>query len=85
MTRWWPGSEPLEVEADALGAPLRLTWRGEVHVVAEVALRWRLDEKWWSDSRVWREYFKLATDSGLLVVVYHDLLSGEWKLLRLYD
>jgi hypothetical protein len=35
--------------------------------------------------RVWREYFRLATRTGLLVVVYHDLLEDRWYLQRVYD
>jgi hypothetical protein len=27
----------------------------------------------------------LSTDTGLLVIIYQDLLSGEWYLQRLYD
>jgi len=34
---------------------------------------------------VWREYFKLTTQTGLLVVIYLDLLNGKWYLQRLYD
>ncbi len=39
---------------------------------------------WWR-VRIWREYFKLTTGTGLLVVIYRDLLSGAWYLQRLYD
>ena len=49
-----------------------------------IAKRWRVDVDWWR-VRVWREYFKLATGTGLLVVIYRDLLSGGWYLQRLYD
>ncbi len=35
--------------------------------------------------RLWHEYFKLTTDTGLLVVVYHDLVDGTWYMQRLYD
>ena len=52
--------------------------------IQAVARRWRVDQDWWRQ-RVWREYFKLTTRTGLLVIIYRDLLSGRWYLQRLYD
>jgi hypothetical protein len=43
-----------------------------------------VDQSWWR-RRVCREYFLLRTESGLLVIVYRDVLRGEWYLQRLYD
>ena len=85
MTYLWAEGQPIEVSADRLGRPQRLTWRGRAHPVAHIANRWRVDEEWWRGQRIWREYFKLATRTGLLVVVYHDLDGGAWYLQRLYD
>jgi hypothetical protein len=49
-----------------------------------ITRRWRIDVDWWR-GRVWREYFKLVTRTGLLVEVYHDLVGGGWFVQRLYD
>ena len=84
MTRLWPGGDPIRVMADPLGAPRSFTWRGRRHPVTRVMRRWRIDVDWWR-GRVWREYFKLVTRTGLLVEVYHDLVGGEWFVQRLYD
>lgn len=84
MTYLWPAGDPIQVSADALWRPLRFVWRDQVHPVSEIANRWRVDEDWWQ-GRVWREYFKLITATGLLVIVFRDLLTGEWYLQRLYD
>jgi hypothetical protein len=84
MTRLWPQGEPIQVSSDAQYTPQSLTWRGQTHTVQEIAKRWRVDEGWWR-SRVWREYFKLTTHSGLLVVIYYDWLTRDWYLQRLYD
>ena len=84
MTHLWPDGLPIPVEADALGVPRRFEWLGQTHKVEIVANRWRVDEDWWR-GRIWREYFKLATDTGLLVVVFRDLVGGGWYLQRLYD
>jgi hypothetical protein len=83
MTYLWAEGQPIDVKADERGTPRRITWRGRAHPVEQVANRWRVDEDWWC-GRIWREYFKLTTRTGLLVV-YHDLLTGDWCLQRLYD
>jgi hypothetical protein len=52
--------------------------------VQGIAKRWRVDQRWWQQW-IWREYFKLHTDSGLLVILYKDMTNGTWYLQRLYD
>jgi Domain of unknown function (DUF6504) len=84
MTRLWPGGDPIRVRADALGAPHSFTWRGRRHPVERVTRRWRLDVDWWR-GRIWREYFKLVTRTGLLMVIYHDLAAGGWYVQRVFD
>jgi hypothetical protein len=64
--------------------PAGFTWQNQIHQVAEITREWRVDIDWWR-VRVWRAYFKLSTNTGLLVIIYQDLLSGEWYLQRLYD
>ena len=96
MTRLWPDGQPIIVKStDQSGAesnldqtlgvyPRQFTWQGNRHRVTEITKTWRVDVDWWRD-RVWRAYFKLRTDSGLLVVIFQDLLTGEWYLQRLFD
>ncbi len=72
------------VASDEGGTPRAFEWRGQIHPVGGIAKRWRVDWGWWR-VRIWREYFKLYTRTGLLVIVYHDLLTGRWYLQRLYD
>lgn len=84
MTRLWPEGLSIEVLQDKEGAPLSFTWEGKRHHVAHLSNAWRVDVDWWN-ARKWRAYYKLATDSGLLVTVYQDLLTGAWYLQRLYD
>ena len=85
MTRLWPAGERLEIW-DEEEPPAGFDWRGEPHRIQEVCNRWRVHVRWWEPGQtVWREYFKVATDTGLLCLVYHDLKSGEWFLARLYD
>ena len=95
MTRLWSVGIPLSVTAvpSAGGEdegvtddqrPASFTWQGQTHQVDRITRAWRVDIDWWR-GRVWRAYFKLSTDTGLLVVIFQDLLSGEWYLQRLYD
>ena len=100
MTRLWSVGSPISVtgaganNAVAINAydddvswqtrPASFTWQGQTHQVDEITREWRVDIDWWR-GRVWRAYFKLSTDTGLLVVIYQDLLGGEWYLQRLYD
>lgn len=84
MTRLWPEGLTIDVVQDAHGAPVSFTWEGKRHRVVAVSNAWRVDVAWWSE-RQWRAYYKLTTDTGLLVAVYRNLLTGAWYLQRLYD
>jgi hypothetical protein len=84
MTYFWAMGDPIQVEVDNGWQPVRFAWRNGEHPVHAVTNRWRVDEDWWSQ-RIWREYFKLITTTGLLVIVFRDLVSGDWYLQRLYD
>lgn len=84
MTRLWSSGIVVEVWLNGASAPARLRWEGRVHQVQVVANQWRVDLGWWR-LRVWRDYYKLATTTGLLLVVYHDLVNDKWYLQRVYD
>jgi hypothetical protein len=84
MTHLWPKGEPITVASETDGTLRAFEWRGHTNLVTGVVKRWRVDVGWWRQ-RVWREYFKLYTRTGLLVIIYHDLLTGQWYLQRLYD
>ncbi|MDX1612890.1 MAG: hypothetical protein R3300_01195 [Candidatus Promineifilaceae bacterium] len=86
MTRLWSMGESITVEETALAnrAPRRFHWQAQTHQVLEVTQTWRVDVDWWR-TRIWRTYFKLSTDTGLLVIIYQDLIDQQWYLQRLYD
>jgi hypothetical protein len=66
------------------GKPLRFIWHKRQHPVRHIANAWYVDDRWWAD-HIQRDYYKLLTTTGLLVVVYHDLIGASWYLQRLYD
>jgi hypothetical protein len=84
MTRLWSYGKSISVIGNALNEPRRFAWREQFHQVEEITDSWRVDIDWWQE-RVWRDYFKLRTDTGLLVEIYCDRLTGKWYLQRLYD
>lgn len=75
---------PVFVVSHGDGSPATFLWRGRNHEVEYIAKQWRIDVDWWRTT-VRREYYKLSTTDGLLVIIYHDLLNGQWYLQRLYD
>jgi hypothetical protein len=84
MTWLWPQGQPITVVSNARHEPLQFAWQGGAHQVVDITRRWRVDWGWWQ-GRVWRDYFKLRTDTGLLVIIYRDLAAEQWYLQRLYD
>lgn len=85
MTRLWLEGETVSVWGDE-GAPSGFVWQGVSHRVLQVCNGWRVHTRWWEpEQAIWREYVKVATDTGLLCLLYRDLLKGSWFLSRIYD
>ena len=85
MTRLWPDGEALEVWGGE-ETPVGFARQATSHRVLKVYNRWRIHTRWWeSEEVIWREYIKVATDKGLLCLLYRDLGSGGWFLARVYD
>jgi hypothetical protein len=84
MTRLWRKHQSISVLLNDRDEPAAFTWRGRHHRTEQITRQWRTDIDWWR-VRVWRSNFKLCTDTGLLAIIYQDLLTGEWFLNRLYD
>ena len=47
--------------------------------------RWRVHTRWWTDEEIWRDYWEVTTDTGLLSTLYYDRLSEAWYLERVYE
>jgi len=85
MTRLWPAGEPLQTwgEKDAAAG---FQWQGQSHRILEICSRWRIHTRWWeSGQAIWREYWKVTTDTGLLCLLYRNLSDSGWFLARVYD
>ena len=74
------------METDGQGRPVRFTWHGQTHRLAQIHQRWQVDVDWWrSEGRVWRVYLAVTTVGSLLCVVYQDLQTNKWFIAKIYD
>lgn len=80
MTRFWANGTPITVHGNLEA----FVWNKQQHRIERVAKKWRVDEGWWTE-RQWREYAKVVTETGLLAVIFQDLITKQWYLQRLYD
>lgn len=84
MTHFWANGSPIQVWLDAKQQPTQVQWERRMHAVIRIDNQWRIDRGWWR-LRIQRDYFKVHTRDGMLIVIYHDLLTDQWYLQRLYD
>ena len=84
MSPFWREGLPLRLETQGAG-PRRFHWHWRWHRVDDVLYHWRIHTDWWTDQEIWRDYWELTTDTGLLCTLYCDLLDGEWYLERVYE
>jgi hypothetical protein len=68
--------EPVRVEESA-SEPLaiRTPRRQAVKAIED---RWRIDDEWWRTEPVSRLYFAILLISGQRLVIYKDLINGQW-------
>jgi hypothetical protein len=48
-----------------------------------VVEQFRVSERWWNDP-IDRAYMKVV-GSTWIILIFHDLLSGDWFLERIFD
>ena len=60
----------------------RPTIAGAVRIAAGP---WRLEEGWWSDRPVAREYWDVELDAAGLFRIYRDVATGRWSADGVYD
>ena len=85
MTRLWPKGEPIEAWAGEK-MPAGFYWHQAPQRILDICNHWRIHTRWWEPQQaIWREYWKVVTNAGLLCLIYRDLQAGEWFLARVYD
>jgi hypothetical protein len=66
------------VLAGAQGRPAAVDGR-EVESVRE---SWLVEDRWWTPAPVRRRYWEVVTTCGRDLVVFRDLVEGEWYRQR---
>jgi hypothetical protein len=98
MTPFWSHGEPISIVVQG-DAPSGFRWEQRGHRVQEISTHWRVHTNWWrldetgpptplpheASAEVWRDYWEVTTDTGLLCVLYHDLIGDAWYLERIYE
>jgi hypothetical protein len=69
--------EALRVEEDAAGLPVAVRMKRR-QAVMTIEDRWRLDDEWWRAGAISRLYYNVLLVSGQRLVLYKDLVTGEW-------
>jgi hypothetical protein len=76
-------SRPVRVECGVSGLPSTVCWHGRRQRVTAVLNRWRVEGRWW-DEPVARDYVKLLTEDGSLLLLAHDHTAEIWHIRRIY-
>src|SRR6266550_641685 len=72
--------EPVRVELDAVGRPTAVRRSGgqETKAAVETILdTWRMDDEWWRQP-ISRRNFAVVLEGGQRVVLFEDLVTGDW-------
>lgn len=69
------------VELNADGAPMTMRRSGgqetNTAVIESVLESWRIEDEWWRHL-ISRRYFEVILEGGGRVVLFEDLVRGEW-------
>lgn len=87
MTRLFSADlQPITVTLSPERRLTALRWHEKEHEIEETVQVWEVDTDWWeATGRVWRWYYAVITEQGLLAVVFLDRATGKWWLERVYD
>lgn len=69
--------DPVSVEEDAAGLPVAFKKKRR-RKIAAIDDRWRIDDEWWRQEPVSRLYHAVRLASGERLVLYRDMVSGDW-------
>jgi len=68
----------VEVELDEHGVPVIVTREtGNGKRIESVGETWRIDDEWWRMPIV-RRYVEVILEGGGRLVLFEDLMTGEW-------
>jgi hypothetical protein len=74
-----PPPEPIEVRTGKDGYPSAFVRGNSWSRVATIDLHWRLEgDWWWGEGR--KDYYKVVTRKGEILVLFHDSQENRWYL-----
>ena len=68
---------PAKIEENKDGLPVAVRDRRRI-AVSSIEDRWRIDDEWWRAEPVSRVYYHVLLASGRRLVIYKDLVKGDW-------
>ncbi len=75
-----PLNEPLPIEVMAEhDRPVAIVINRHTHRVERIQDTWIIEDEWWRQP-IRRQYFALLLDDGAKRTIYHDLVTGAWRL-----
>lgn len=70
---------PIGLEVDAAdGIPSRVFLTDLWQDVRMDRKPWRIDQHWWREDRILRDYFRVIPADSPALTIYHDLINDEW-------
>ena len=51
---------------------------GQQIAVESIVETWRIDDEWWREKTVSRQYWRVVLEDGRVVDIYRDLITGKW-------
>lgn len=67
----------VQVDLDNRTMPTVVSGAGPRNAVEAIGEIWRVDDEWWRD-RIARRYIEVMLQGGGHVVLYEDLVTGDW-------
>lgn len=71
----------IEVLTRDLGEPAVVVRNGKRSQVEAILNAWRIDDEWWREE-ISRQYFQVQLKVGLVMAIFHDLVSEKWYQQR---
>ena len=68
----------ITVDTSEAGEPIAVHLSGRRLAVESTVETWRIDDEWWREKPVSRQYWRLVLEDGRVVDVYEALASGRW-------
>jgi hypothetical protein len=86
MSYFWPDGYPIVVQTDGQGRPHLFIWDWYTGTqeIALIADRWSLADPWGEEPEK-RTYFIIAAETGIIAIIFVNLLAQEWYIQWAYD